>query len=239
MTIASSQGPDEKAHRVSGGDYWNLSKLGPHAPGEVGPVVRKMIESVDRSVGQIVAALRRLGLRRRTLVLFTSDNGGYLSYSGRHRGEISSNGPLRGQKGDVYEGGHRVPAIASWPGRIDAGVTTNATAMTMDLLPTFLELPGLDTPAPDDIGAVDGVSLAPLLLRNELPPPRMLFWRIGNEKAVRDGDWKLVVEKQRAPSLYNLADDIGERHNLAAADADRVRELTKTLQEWERRVDPN
>jgi len=71
---------------------------------------------------------------------FTSDNGGYLDYAGRYKGEISSNGPLRGQKGDVFEGGHRVPAIARWPGRIRPGTITHQTTMTMDLMPTYLEL---------------------------------------------------------------------------------------------------
>ena len=101
----------------------------------------------------------------------------------------------------MYEGGHRVPAIASWPGYIDVGVTTNATAMTMDLFPTFLELAGIDTASEDGIGPVDGESLTPLLLRNEAPPRRMLFWRIKDDKAVRDGDWKLVVKKSRMPEL--------------------------------------
>ena len=81
------QGPDEHSHRVKGQSYWNLSKLGPHKEGEVGPVVRQMVEAVDRSVGEILTALKKLDLDDNTFVFFTSDNGGYLDYDGRYKGK--------------------------------------------------------------------------------------------------------------------------------------------------------
>lgn len=211
------------------------SKLGPHPPEKVGAVVARMIEELDGSVGRIVAALRASNLEGRTLVFFTSDNGGYLGYA-RHYREISCNGPLRGQKGDVYEGGHRVPAIAWWPGRIEPGSVTGATTLTMDLFPTFLELAGLEPPPADSPSPLDGASLAPLLLRGDALPERTLFWRIRDRKAARRGPWKLVMSPGRAAELYNLADDIGETRDLAADHPERVVELRSALADWEQCV---
>jgi len=224
------QGPDEAAHRQRGVSYWSLAKLGPHAEGEVKPVVRAMVESVDASVGAIVAALESRDLARDTLLFFTSDNGGYLDYQGRFGGEISSNGALRGQKGELWEGGHRVPAIAWWPGRIGAGRVSAATAMTMDLMPTFLDLAGARPPRSD------GVSLAALLLDGVAPEPRELFWRKGAQRAARVGDWKLVVLGSEPPQLYDLASDLGEQRDRAAEHPQLVAEMLSALEEWERRV---
>ena len=109
------QGPDDPGYRVEGGNYHNLTKLGQLDGTDVSPKVNEMVEAVDGSVGAILEALREHGLESQTLVIFTSDNGGYLTYQGGYH-NISENGPLRGQKGDVYEGGHRVPAIAWWAG---------------------------------------------------------------------------------------------------------------------------
>ena len=163
-----------------------------------------MVESVDHSVGQIMTALKRLGLDENTFVLFTSDNGGYLHYADKFHGEISSNGPLRGQKTEVYEGGHRVPAIARWPGRIQPGTETNETTMTMDLLPTYLELAGVE-PARH----LDGDTLSSVLFEGKPMPERGTFWRKGKDWAARRGVWKLVGSEPGTVSLYNLHADIG------------------------------
>ena len=225
------QGPDEKAHRVQGRDYWNLSKLGPHDEGQVGPVVRQMVEAVDASVGQIMAALERLGLDDNTFVLFASDNGGYLNYADRFAGEISSNGPLRGQKGDVFEGGHRVPAIAWWPGRIGAGLVTHETAMTMDLLPTYAELAGAATPK-----TVDGTTLTGLLFEGKPLPHRDLFWRKDDEWAVRRGPWKLVGSEGQV-QLFNLNEDIAESQDVSTQHPKRVKQLRAAFNAWQHDVD--
>jgi arylsulfatase A len=222
------QGPGESSHRIKGQDYWNLSKLGPHGQGQVGSVVREMVEAVDKSVGEIMAALKRLGLNNDTFVFFTSDNGGYLNYSGLFKDEISSNGPLRGQKGDVFEGGHRVPAIARWPGRIKPGTVTHETTMTMDLMPTYLDLAGMKIPKHQ----MDGITLTPVLFEGSAMPERDLFWRRGKEWAVRRDSWKLVCSEEGGMMLFNLDDDIAEQKNLAKEKPDLVKELRVAYRKW-------
>jgi len=223
------QGPGERGHRIKGQSYWNLSKLGPHEQGQVGPVVREMVEAVDKSVGEIMAASKRLGLDDNTFVFFTSDNGGYLDYGGQYKGEISSNGLLRGQKGDVSEGGHRVPAIARWPGRIKPGTVTHQTTMTMDLMPTYLELAAEKTSGHH----MDGSTLTPVLFEKQTMPERDLFWRKGKEWAVRRGPWKLVSDENSEPMLFDLDDDIAEQKNLAKEKPDLVEELLAAYKQWE------
>jgi arylsulfatase A len=226
------QAPGEAAQRVEGTDYWSLEKLGPHPEGEVGPVVQAMVESLDKSVGEIVDAVRELGLDDNTLIYFTSDNGGYVHYGNQFHGEISSNDPLRGQKTEVWEGGHRVPAIAWWPGRIAPGTTTHATTMTMDLLPTCAELAGVDVPK-----HVDGVTLAPLLLHETPLPQRDLFWRAGDAWAVRRGPWKLVDGGDGKVHLFNLDADIEESEDVSAQNPEVVKELRAAFEKWEQDVD--
>lgn len=225
------QAPGEKVHREKGKDYWSLEKLGPHPEGQVAPVVQEMVEAADKSVGEIMAALRSLDLDRNTLVFFTSDNGGYLAYDGKFRDEISSNGPCRGQKGEVWEGGHRTPAIAWWPGRIEPRTVTNEVGTTMDLLPTCAALAGV--PAPD---RVDGVTLAPLLLEGKPIPKRDVFWRKGDTWAVRRGPWKLVGTGDKV-ELFHLDRDLGETTDLSDTHPELIRELQASFKAWERDVD--
>ncbi len=225
------QGPEDAAYRVEGQDYWN-SKHGLSRGSNVGPVTKAMVESLDDSVGKILGTLGELGLDENTLVIFASDNGGYLTYEGGFH-NISSNGPYRGQKTEIYEGGHRVPAIVRWPGHIQPEVT-DQTAMTFDLFPTLLELASQE----DRINALDldGMSLRPLLMEGESLPNRTLFWRIGNHRAVRQGAWKLVVREDDV-SLYNLDEAMDESHNVAAGEGRRVAEMEQLLFEWEADVD--
>ena len=225
------QGPDDRGYRVKGGNYHSLAKLGELEGFDMASQVRKMVESVDGSVGRILSALAENGLDEETLVFFTSDNGGYLTYQGGYH-NISENGPLRGQKTDIYEGGHRVPAIARWPGRIQPG-TTDATAATFDLFPTFLDLAGVEEWSPN----LDGVSLARLLLSGEGLAPRTLFWRMRGEAAVRKAQWKLVRSPGTSSELYDLAADLGETENLADSRPETVAELASELAAWEAEVD--
>ncbi len=227
---------EDAAYRKPGGDYDNATKVGPHKPAEIGEVMRKMIESLDDGVGRVVETLRKLGLEKNTSIIFTSDNGGYVRYSGFF--DISSNGVLKGQKIGLHEGGHRVPCIAWWPGRIAAGTESDALTMTMDLLPTFLDLVDVAPPPSGDPWAFDGVSLKPLLLRNEPVAARTLFWRAAADfKAVRSGPWKLVIEHGAAPRLYRLDRDLPEKHDLARSDPQQVQELLAKLADWERQFE--
>jgi arylsulfatase A-like enzyme len=192
-----------------------------------------MVEAVDESTGRIVAALQQHGLTENTLVVFTSDNGGYLTYQGGYH-NISSNGPLRGQKTDVYEGGHRVPAIVRWPGRIRPGIS-DQTAMTFDLFPAFAQLAGASGRAASL--KLDGSNLNPVLFDGKPLAARTLFWRMRDKKAVRQGDWKLVLAGKQEPELYNLRSDIGESRNLADSQPEMKSKLLRELARWEADVD--
>ncbi len=202
-----------------------------------------VMEEVDWSVGRILETLERLGLDGRTLVIFTSDNGPWLSY-GDHAG---SAGPLREGKGTAFEGGVRVPFVARWPGKIPAGTDCREPAMTIDLLPTLAGLAGAEVPADRTI---DGRDIG-ALLRGEpgaKSPHEALFYYWGSElHAVRSGRWKLhfphsyrslkepgsggkpgpYEPKQIGLSLFDLETDAGESKDAAAAHPDVVERLTK------------
>ena len=193
------------------------------------PKYRIMLEEMDKGVGEILDALRRCGLAENTLVFFLSDNGAI---------GAGSNAPWRGGKFSHFEGGHRVPAIAWWPGRIAPGSRTDATAMGMDFLPTALELAGIPYPVKDEGGRVpDGVSMASLLLTGGEFPRRKLFFgyepKLGT--AMRDGDWKMIVKGEKV-ALYNLAEDPGESNNVAQDHAGRAAEMKAAIEGWKREV---
>jgi arylsulfatase A-like enzyme len=203
-----------------------------------------VIMEIDWSVGEILKALKQHGLEEQTLVIFTSDNGPWLSY-GNHGG---SAGPLREGKGTSWEGGTRVPFIARWPGKIPAGKVQDQPAMTIDLLPTIATLAGVPLPP----RPIDGRDIWPLLACERgarSPHPAYFTWYANNQlQAVRSGEWKLVlphsyrtlngrpggrdgipVKYENAsvaePELYHLARDRGETRNVAAQHPDIVQRL--------------
>lgn len=229
------QGPEDPPHRVFGGNYaddkWGIIKN----ESNVRPHVVSMIQAVDQSVGKILNKLKEHGLEENTLVIFVSDNGGYTHYyQNEHRFEnISDNGPLRGQKTEVYEGGHRVPMIAYWPGTIKEGTVTDETAMTMDFYPTFAKLAGGNISGEKEL---DGINILPLLQKNQSLPKRSFFWKIGNQWAVRNGPWKLVYDEEKKKALYHLEDDLGESTDLSSQNADQVTQLTDQYLEWKNRM---
>jgi arylsulfatase A-like enzyme len=190
--------------------------------GKTADVFGKMVQAMDQAVGRIIATVKEHGLAEKTFVFFFSDNGGPEGIAG------SSNTPLRGFKGSLWEGGHRVPAIAWWPGRIPAGEVAGQPAMSMDLMPTMLELAGATLP---DGHKLDGVSLVPVLLRKQSLSPRKLFWKKGRDFAMRDGPWKLLVENGTT-QLFNLDEDLSEQHDLATAHPERVKTMLEALQAW-------
>jgi arylsulfatase A-like enzyme len=187
-----------------------------------------LVESVDDSIGRLRAKLETLGLADRTLLIFTSDNGGLTL------GQITSNLGLRAGKGGAYEGGVRVPAIAWWPGTISPH--ENATPIiTPDWFATLCELAGVQSPAP-----VDGVSLAPLL-RGEDFPSRPIYWHYPHYhpggatpySAVRDGDWRLIhFYEDNHVELYDLRADPEEKKDLATAQPELAKTLRAQLDAW-------
>lgn len=196
-----------------------------YSPDHIARAYREMLQEMDRGVGEIVALLARLELDRSTLVIFCSDNGATRE---------GNNGPLRGHKGSLWEGGHRVPGIFHWPGTIRPGVSA-ATALGMDLMPTLLELAGASLPAGHTL---DGVSLVPALLHRQALPARRLFWAYAGHHAVRDGPWKLLIERGGSPQLFHLDRDLGEKTDLAAQEPAKVRELQAALAAWKTDVTP-
>jgi len=226
------QSTTDKAHRVAGQRYEGaVGKLGPPAAGPVQPVVQSMTEELDASVGEILAAIKEENIEKRTLVFFTSDNGGIIRMAGVPivpANRISDNSPWRGQKHGLYEGGHRVPAIALWPGHIEAGCVSNEPCMTVDLMPTFLALSAVKA------GKTDGVSLASLLLQKGPLPERTMFWRNGASKAVRWKHWKLVRIHDGPFELYDLCQKPAEhpKHNLIRNRTDISNDLRDRLRKW-------
>jgi len=236
--------PDDPEFWQEGVSYYESieTKLGPHSPHEnITPVVKRMIYELDKSVGQIMEAIKNNELDKETLVIFTSDNGGYIHYNGRHKGQISDNGPLKGQKGDLYEGGIRVSAVARWIGKIQEGSESEEAALSMDLLPTFMELIGQASLSADNSNAFDGITLAPILFKQGKLPERTLFWRTKNKCAVRKGPWKLVFNRSApfSPELYNLMEDEGELHNIEQRYPEIVSELQDEFRGWEQRIISN
>ena len=192
------------------------------------PALAAMLESVDQQVGRIVRTLAGLGLTERTLLMVTSDNGAP---------RPDSNRPLRGGKGQLYEGGLRVPLVAQWPGTVAPGVDDTMTS-TIDVLPTAVELAG-GRPR----RGLDGVSLAPVLTGTSRLPRETLYWvhrpgfdRRDTRAAVRVGDLKLVRQRGRS-ELYDLGADPGERHDLARRRPKTARGMRRLLDEHLRDVD--
>ena len=203
------------------------------------PEYAGLLEELDQSVAGIVEAIDRLGLSERTLVVFVSDNGGL--EHGQSGSLYTSNKPLRGEKGMLYEGGIRVPAIMSWPGVIPAGTVCATPAVTTDLYPTFLELAGV---TPSQNQPLDGVSLVSLWRGPSTPLPRdTLYWHLPHyhhstpASAIRKGDWKLIeFFESGGKELFNLAIDPGESNNLALTEPAKVVELAAALAEWRDKV---
>lgn len=202
------------------------------------PEYAGLVQELDNAVGQLLDALDRLQLADRTLVVFVSDNGGLVH---QQNGQIvTSNAPLRGEKGTLYEGGIRVPAIVRWPGRVAASSTISTPCTTIDLYPTLVKLAGAslaDQPQ-------DGVAIDSLFMMPDHPLDRhTLYWHLPHyhhstpASAIRRGDWKLIeFFESNAIELYDLSADVSEARNLASTYPAKAEELKSALAQWRQSV---
>jgi arylsulfatase A len=201
------------------------------------PHLAAQLEAIDEGVGMIDRKLRELGLADNTILVFMGDNGG--------EDRVTTNAPLREGKSTLYEGGIREPMIVRWPGAVPAGAVCKTPVTNCDFYPTFCEAAGIE---PDPAQHLDGVSIAGLLkdpkatLRRET-----LYWHYPLDKphflggrssgAVRKGDWKLIEYFDKGSvEMFNLADDVGEKTDLAAKNPDKVAELHRLLAAWRKDV---
>ncbi len=219
--------------------------------GHHSPIYAAMIASVDESVGRIMDTLDKLQLTEKTVVIFTSDNGGVGGYGReglQRRGEITDNAPLRSGKGSLYEGGTRVPLIVRWPGVTPPSSQCNAPTIHVDFFPTLIEIAGVDSP--DQL--LDGASLVPMLREpaSELHRDAIYqhfpgylgaggdTWRTTPVTLVQSGDWKLLEFLEDGHlELYNLREDIGETTNLADKQPEKASELHAMLTAWRKAID--
>ncbi len=200
-------------------------------PGLKDPRYGAMIEAMDAAVGRVMAAIDELKLAGHTLVIFTSDNGGFDG--------VSDNRPLRASKGHLYEGGIRVPLIVRWPGVVPVKTLCHAPVISTDFYPTFLDVSGL----PHETGkTLDGESIIPLLKRTGPLKRKAIYfhypnyaWHGSNKLggAVREGDYKLIKRyEDDSVELYNLADDLSEKRDLSLEMPQKAAELKHELDAW-------
>lgn len=212
------QGPADSAYRAPGKPK---PVIGPRE--DQAQAYKEMMESMDAGIGKVMDTVKSCGIERNTLIFFFSDNGP----SGP-----GSAGPLRGCKGTVWEGGHRVPAAARWLGVIPAGTETTIPCIGMDLFPTMMTIAGVDLP---EGVQVDGVDLMSVMTGKADTMDRTLFWRHGRQKAVRQGRWKLVVDGKDCfgIALFDLMTDLAETTDLSSTHPDVVMALQEELTAWE------
>ena len=218
----------------------------------MGTIYSDVVEEIDWSTGRILNTLEDLNIRDSTLVVFLSDNGPW--HQKGEDGGLAT--PLRGGKGSTWEGGHRVPAIMSWPGTIPENTTSDAMTTIMDLYPTFANIAGVNVPQ-DRV--IDGKNIWPILSgkTDETPYDAYFYYRLGDLQAVRMGDWKLHLEGKRRDynnvhydysddfvyhqrdQLYNLAEDIGEERNLVLDYPKVVKKLKKAVKKHKKDMKNN
>lgn len=222
--------PEKKYEGVDGGGGFNE---GPYrSQEETHAAFAAMVHLLDSHVGDIVKKVGELGIADNTIIVFTSDNGPHQE-GGADPEYFDSNGPLKGVKRDLYEGGIRVPMIVKWPGKVKPGVETDHVSAFWDVLPTLSEIAGVESSERPD--GLDGISFLPTLLGNETEQKEhdYLYWEFherGGRQAVRKGKWKGVrynvfKNPDGALELYDLSQDVGEDNNLAAKHPEIIAEM--------------
>ncbi|MCX6866998.1 MAG: sulfatase-like hydrolase/transferase [Verrucomicrobia bacterium] len=195
-----------------------------------------MLAAMDDGIGRVLKAVREAGIEDNTLICFISDNGGPIT---RNAPNASLNTPLRGGKGETWEGGIRVPFFMQWKGRFQAGATFTQPVIQMDITATVLALAGVQA---DADWPIDGVNLLPFIEGNKSAPHATLCWEYEQQWAIREGQWKLTfampdqTAKTPVLGLYDLSNDISEAHDLSQAHPERVRQLQSAWTAWHKRV---
>lgn len=237
------QGPSDKPVRREGASQLIYNH---REPSHAKRAYAEMMVEMDQGVGEVLETLKASGVDRNTFVIFFSDNGAT---------GPGSCGELYGMKGTLWEGGHRVPGIACWPGVIEAGTTTDQLAFSIDVMPTLLDFAGVDVP---DGLRLDGVSLKPVLADGGALADRQLFWEYRDAVCMRDGDWKLILgggrrlkknaalipninwdrpdDGRHELALFNLAEDPNEIANLADEHEERVAQMKLAIRAWQQDV---
>lgn len=189
-------------------------------------IYKKMVEAMDENVGKLTEALRKLGKLHNTIIVFTSDNGGE---------RFSETWPFIGTKGELFEGGIRVPLIVNWPAKIKANSTTNQVMSSMDFLPTFQKIAGGKYNSND----YDGIDISEVLVNPEIIFERTLFWRFkaNSQAAIRKGDYKYLAIGGRE-YLFNLKEDPHERAQLQTLEPDKFKDLKTAWQDWNAKMLP-
>lgn len=213
----------------------NLDRPGPQAPEEYAALYgapphpkrrnhRASLTAMDESIGHILEELERMGVADNTLVVFFSDNGG----SG-----LANNGPLRGRKAQMFEGGLRVPLLARWPGRISAGVVSDAFLTTLEIFPSLLAVAGAARP---DGVVLDGFNMMPVLGGDAESQRREMYWQRRGDRAARFENWKWV-ESEAGGGLFDLSTDVGEQQDLSSSEPERLARMKALWGKWRQEMD--
>jgi arylsulfatase A-like enzyme len=228
------RGKFEPEKSFKGTDNGPDFRLGPYgSQPEAHAAFAAMVTQLDDYVGEITSKLEELGLEKNTIIFFTSDNGPHLE-GGADPDYFNSNGPLRGYKRDMYEGGIRTPMIVKWPGKVREGSVSDLVSAFWDIMPTLAEITGTEAQE-----GIDGISFLSELLGKKQKKHEYLYWEFheqGGKTAVRMGDWKAIklnIDKipQGGTELYNLASDVGETTNLSVSNPEIVKKMEELMKQ--------
>ncbi|MCL4120232.1 UNVERIFIED_CONTAM: hypothetical protein GTU68_027826 [Idotea baltica] len=218
--------------KYKGTDSGPTYRTGPYeSQNETHAAFAAMIDLLDTQVGEIMDKVEQLGIADNTMIIFTSDNGPHRE-GGADPKYFDSNGPLKGTKRDLYEGGIRVPLIVKWPSNVKPKSTSDHVSAFWDVFPTFAEITGSNIP-----NSIDGISFLPTLKGKSQPEHEYLYWEfheLGGRQAIRKGNWKAVKynvlkEPNKPLELYDLSKDIGEENNVANENPEIIKEMTEIL----------
>ena len=211
------QGRNSEKVREIGKDFiWGL-------PENKNEIYKEMIEVMDEGVGMIINLLYELNIDKKTIIFFFSDNGGTRN---------GNNGPFRGYKGSLYEGGHRVASMVWSPSIIKKGIQSDETFMTIDILPTISDFIGGNINH-----TIDGISMKKHMMFSEEINDRILFWEYNSNYAVRKNNWKLLkLIKNNKIELYDLSNDLQEKNDVSSFHPELVKELINEIEKWKKDI---